>query len=301
MKIESMNSRRSIACPSSSLFTCELPHGISSLHLFISTFFFVCSPVLPISDALLETNSNNVDGSLNPTLAILLVIFLVFFFTGLLLLYISCCTDSPTHGGIVLPIVVARDGRGGHALGLDKSVIDGFPTFVYSAVTELKMGKGSLECAVCLSEFEDQETLRLLPKCNHIFHPDCINAWLAAHITCPLCRANVLSNSDGKELATGNESTQNRESDELATEDEIPQNQVQITVNEGQSREFEIAKGREMSNGRFPRSHSTGHSLIQPGQDCERFTLTLPEEVRKHLMLGAKLKRTASFVALPPV
>ena len=35
-----------------------------------------------------------------------------------------------------------------------------------------KASKGALECVVCLSEFDDDETLRLLPKCSHVFHPD---------------------------------------------------------------------------------------------------------------------------------
>jgi E3 ubiquitin-protein ligase ATL6/9/15/31/42/55 len=75
--------------------------------------------------------------------------------------------------------------------GLDKAVIETFPILVYSAVKELKMGKGALECAVCLSEFEEYETLRLLPKCSHVFHPDCIGAWLASRSTCPVYRAKL--------------------------------------------------------------------------------------------------------------
>jgi hypothetical protein len=45
-----------------------------------------------------------------------------------------------------------------------------------------------LECAVCLCQFEDNDILRLLPKCQHAFHVDCVDLWLASHSTCPLCR-----------------------------------------------------------------------------------------------------------------
>ncbi|RYR12324.1 hypothetical protein HN51_065286 [Arachis hypogaea] len=39
---------------------------------------------------------------------------------------------------------------------------------VYSTVKHLKMDhSASLQCAVCLSEFKDIDTLRLLPKCSH--------------------------------------------------------------------------------------------------------------------------------------
>lgn len=48
-----------------------------------------------------------------------------------------------------------------------------------------------MDCAVCLSEFEEGETGRVLPKCNHSFHIDCIDMWFQSHSTCPLCRAPV--------------------------------------------------------------------------------------------------------------
>ena len=47
------------------------------------------------------------------------------------------------------------------------------------------------DCSVCLSEFEDGEKLRLLPKCNHAFHLPCIDTWLKSHSSCPLCRFDI--------------------------------------------------------------------------------------------------------------
>ncbi|PON65864.1 43kDa postsynaptic protein [Parasponia andersonii] len=73
--------------------------------------------------------------------------------------------------------------------GLDLSILKTLPTFVYSSVTN---HHGTLlECAVCLSEFEDQDRCRVLPNCNHAFHVDCIDAWFGSHSNCPLCRAPV--------------------------------------------------------------------------------------------------------------
>ncbi|KFK41655.1 hypothetical protein AALP_AA2G155700 [Arabis alpina] len=37
----------------------------------------------------------------------------------------------------------------------------------------------------------DDESLRLLPKCNHAFHISCIDTWLRSHTNCPLCRAGI--------------------------------------------------------------------------------------------------------------
>ncbi|KAM7277628.1 hypothetical protein ACFE04_004762 [Oxalis oulophora] len=71
--------------------------------------------------------------------------------------------------------------------GLDASVLNSLPVFTYSEKTRTK----SLDCAVCLSEFEENESGRVLPKCNHSFHVECIDMWFHSHSTCPLCRAPV--------------------------------------------------------------------------------------------------------------
>ncbi|KAG9459481.1 hypothetical protein H6P81_003989 [Aristolochia fimbriata] len=72
--------------------------------------------------------------------------------------------------------------------GLDASVLRALPVFVYSPETH---HEEPLECAVCLSEFEDKEKGRRLPKCNHSFHIECIDMWFHSHSTCPLCRAAI--------------------------------------------------------------------------------------------------------------
>ncbi|KAL6006141.1 hypothetical protein ACLOJK_040187 [Asimina triloba] len=72
--------------------------------------------------------------------------------------------------------------------GIDKSLIDRLPFFQFSS---LKGAKEGLECAVCLSRFEGNDILRLLPNCKHAFHIDCIGQWLESHSSCPLCRQKV--------------------------------------------------------------------------------------------------------------
>lgn len=61
-------------------------------------------------------------------------------------------------------------------------------------VCKYKKGDGLIEgtdCSICLSEFEEEESVRLLPKCNHAFHVPCVDRWLKYHSNCPLCRANL--------------------------------------------------------------------------------------------------------------
>ncbi|KAL3717181.1 hypothetical protein ACJRO7_008720 [Eucalyptus globulus] len=55
-----------------------------------------------------------------------------------------------------------------------------------------KEGSGEEDtCAVCLSEFDDGVSVRVLPECMHYFHAACVDAWLYSHANCPLCRAKA--------------------------------------------------------------------------------------------------------------
>ncbi|XP_066395288.1 E3 ubiquitin-protein ligase EL5-like [Miscanthus floridulus] len=52
-----------------------------------------------------------------------------------------------------------------------------------------EVAKGeALDCAVCITELAPGETARVLPRCGHGFHVDCVDMWLRSHSTCPLCR-----------------------------------------------------------------------------------------------------------------
>ncbi|KAH7290455.1 hypothetical protein KP509_30G049300 [Ceratopteris richardii] len=101
-------------------------------------------------------------------------------------------------------------------LGLDQAAVQALPTFVYSGGD---FGKDSekddaplltgrppvspdrpVECAVCLSEFSDGETCRRLPNCNHAFHIECIDTWLLASATCPVCRASCGTPASGPDV-----------------------------------------------------------------------------------------------------
>ncbi|KAG2727028.1 hypothetical protein I3760_01G141200 [Carya illinoinensis] len=75
--------------------------------------------------------------------------------------------------------------------GLDASVLKAIPVFLYSSKTHPETPIP--ECAVCLCEFEENETGRTLPKCGHSFHIECIDMWFQTHSTCPLCRSPVES------------------------------------------------------------------------------------------------------------
>ncbi|KAK2650886.1 hypothetical protein Ddye_018375 [Dipteronia dyeriana] len=74
------------------------------------------------------------------------------------------------------------------------AVVDSLPLFTYSSITRRSTSVGGGDggdCAVCLSKFEPQDQLRLLPICCHAFHAECIDTWLDSNLTCPLCRSPI--------------------------------------------------------------------------------------------------------------
>lgn len=68
--------------------------------------------------------------------------------------------------------------------GASQDVIDSIPLEHFSASTS------ETSCAVCLSDFEEQDLLRRLP-CGHSFHIGCVDRWLKQNKVCPLCVQDV--------------------------------------------------------------------------------------------------------------
>lgn len=304
-------------------------------HEILTLFFLVLAlPEIPHAGA--QSSPNNDDhrhhhdddddgypytNQFTPSIAIIVVVLIAaLFFMGFISIYIRRC-NSGLNGENNVIAVGGGAGRSRRPRGLDRAVIDSFPTFVYSSVKGIKIGKGALECAVCLNEFEEEDTLRLIPKCDHVFHPDCIDAWLEKHTTCPVCRAqlapqpNESVHADGSQTATTTTTmaaadieTQNGDAsteqgvEQSGERDRQRQHEVLLET-ESEILEYLRAKlnrnRRSKSTRRlFNRSHSIGHLMIKPGDDLERFTLKLPVEVRKQI-INRKLHRATSLVVLP--
>ncbi|KAL6602806.1 hypothetical protein ACP70R_043167 [Stipagrostis hirtigluma subsp. patula] len=70
--------------------------------------------------------------------------------------------------------------------------VDALPAVAYDPRSDERCGGGGgTECAVCLGAVQEGEMVRRLPACMHLYHAECIDRWLAAHRTCPLCRAGL--------------------------------------------------------------------------------------------------------------
>ncbi|XVE68618.1 hypothetical protein DITRI_Ditri09bG0082900 [Diplodiscus trichospermus] len=86
--------------------------------------------------------------------------------------------------------------RGLH--GLEPVVVANFPTKKYS--DECFLATEDAQCTVCLSEYHDEDILRILPYCGHSFHVTCIDIWLQQHSTCPVCRISLRELPEKKRL-----------------------------------------------------------------------------------------------------
>ncbi|CAN6214558.1 unnamed protein product [Urochloa humidicola] len=271
--------------------------------------------------------NNQPPGFSAPMVVLLVALIAAFFFIGFFSVYIRRCGRGASSAGPFIPaaalLALSRQEERENQQrqrGLDPAVVASFPTMKYAEAKELRVGvagaKGvhaaALECAVCLSEFADDEELRLLPPCSHAFHPDCIGEWLAGHVTCPVCRCNLDPDQD---LAAAEANS----SSEVAGEGHHEQDQavaIDVTGDGDEERRREEAmelerigslrRAMRSRSGRpapapaetpVPRSHSTGHSLAARlgGDDLERFTLRLPEHVRREMLVAAgeeSLRRT---------
>jgi Ring finger domain len=54
------------------------------------------------------------------------------------------------------------------------------------------------ECCICLEKFECNESLTSLPRCQHIFHPNCVGSWILQRKknVCPICKTEIFVDSD---------------------------------------------------------------------------------------------------------
>ncbi|KAL2942174.1 RING-H2 finger protein ATL32 [Bienertia sinuspersici] len=170
--------------------------------------------------------------------------------------------------------------------GLDPSILESFPVFTYSEVAVHRAQPGPLECTVCLSPFELDEKLRLLPKCNHVFHVDCLDPWLKDHSTCPLCRIDLVPGTSELDQAGPGRADEPRGE-----------------VNEGEADANVVVEVRgdieEGHIGKHRRCKSTGEvAESERVEECwMRFTLMLPEkEMKKYDEVTNKYKRTRSSI-----
>ncbi|XP_066377156.1 RING-H2 finger protein ATL74-like [Miscanthus floridulus] len=60
-----------------------------------------------------------------------------------------------------------------------------------SAGAAKKKGLMPEDCPICLEPFGDDDGVRVVPACGHLYHAPCIDRWLDVRNSCPVCRCAV--------------------------------------------------------------------------------------------------------------
>ncbi|XP_020398863.1 RING-H2 finger protein ATL67 [Zea mays] len=84
-------------------------------------------------------------------------------------------------------------------VGLDAAAIASYPKVPFSSSGATD---ADAMCSICLSEYRDGETLRVMPECRHGFHVACLDAWLRRSASCPVCRSSPIPTPNSTPLAT---------------------------------------------------------------------------------------------------
>jgi len=56
-------------------------------------------------------------------------------------------------------------------------------------------------CAICLNDYEPNDSVIVGTHCSHMFHNKCLLDWLDHHDICPFCRLDMLSAEEMKDSA----------------------------------------------------------------------------------------------------
>lgn len=147
--------------------------------------------------------NNNSDSNLIPQATAL--ILCIVFFTLCCFLYFrrnSCSCHSrqrqfyhPQHvpNDVMQRIIQRQQSATARRSVAAAAAIDALPMEIVQPDDEVTAEEKDV-CAICLDAFVPGTYVRRLP-CNHLYHKECIDPWLADHGTCPLCKATIIEAS----------------------------------------------------------------------------------------------------------
>ncbi|XP_077629393.1 E3 ubiquitin-protein ligase RNF133 [Crocuta crocuta] len=104
-------------------------------------------------------------------------------------------------------------------------------------------------CVVCFELYKANDTVRIL-TCKHFFHKNCIDPWILAHGTCPMCKCDILK-------ALG----------------------IQVDV-EGGTESLQVLMSNELSGALSPAEEETGNEL-SPVRGSDKVTPLEGEEEQR--------------------
>ena len=142
---------------------------------------------------------------ISPSILIIAIIVVVMLLASISIHYFirSLCRHSSGSSAPPLPLVAVRSSavapaaagsvaadQGKEAAAERERLIERLPLFTLAS-SLAALPRSSRDCAVCQCVFGGEDELRLLPACRHAFHSRCVDPWLRANPSCPLCRASI--------------------------------------------------------------------------------------------------------------
>jgi len=110
---------------------------------------------------------------------------LVIAFTFFILTMLGWCRLT-NHDSNLPTTVISSNDKFSACMSLESHSI----TFLYNEA-DAAQDVNQTECVICLTVFQEDESVRKLHTCKHVFHTSCIDKWLASHLGCPLCRSQI--------------------------------------------------------------------------------------------------------------
>ncbi|XP_021728105.1 RING-H2 finger protein ATL78-like [Chenopodium quinoa] len=174
---------------------------ITNLHysrrLLLHSPFHPSPPTIEASTPtyqVLDPNSSHgnpgFDANIVMILAVLISALICSFCINAFIRFVIKCSSRITGEPNYYLNIISHDQKKKSCNGLDKKALKTFPVVKYSK--EVKIQGLDTECVICLSEFKGGEKVRILPKCHHGFHVNCIDKWLSSNSSCPTCRQSLV-------------------------------------------------------------------------------------------------------------
>nr|KYP60700.1 RING-H2 finger protein ATL2I [Cajanus cajan] len=136
------------------------------------------------------------NGSEESVLLLVSFIFLTFVVT---IVAYMCSLNIPRDSSSTAQSVPIGDTHSNHITitveppepGLDESV-QSYPSLQFSKGKRCSSTSScSSSCSICLMDYKECDSLRVLPGCGHFFHVKCVDPWLRINLTCPVCRNKI--------------------------------------------------------------------------------------------------------------
>lgn len=156
-------------------------------------------------------------------------------------------------------------------------------------------------CAICMSGYELGETLIVSKYCTHNFHKECILSWLDRHDDCPMCRVDMITETEITQAATTvvgksklyrafQNSRRQQEQQQEQQRQQQQQNTVAVNIRRPPPSFYLRSPGVRYSNNRnnnsnnnTPRAATTPRSAITPrasttNSNAASFSSTLSQQ-----------------------